>query len=192
MIVTEQTAAEEISAIAARVGRSVVAVRSAGGAGAGVTWDDEGLVVTAAHVVQQGPFTIEDADGFVYEAKLERSDETADLALLRVPANGRSPLEWAYDSPVRAGQLVLAVGNPWTIPGAVSIGVVVGTGEVTRENQTPLPDAIHADVRLSPGNSGGPLVDARGRVLGIASMIAGMMAVAIPAATVRRFVEASG
>lgn len=189
IMITGLPAVEELSVVAARVRRGVVAVRSADGSGAGVIWDGDGRVVTAAHVVRRGPLTVEDAEGRTYEATLERSDEGNDLALLRIPSSNLEPPAWAFDAPVRTGQLVLAVGNPWAIPGSVSFGIVFGTGEVTPDNRVSLPGAIYADLRLEPGNSGGPFVDARGRVLGIASMVSGGMAVAIPAATVRRFVE---
>lgn len=89
---------------------------------------------------------------------------------------------------VRPGQLAFAIGNPWGRRGVLTAGVVLGSGPAILESGLELEDAVRAEVRLGPGNSGGPLADAHGHVIGINSMIAGGMAIAVPARIVERFV----
>ncbi len=114
-------------------------------------------------------------------------DPERDLALLRAEPAALDAVTVGDSDAVRVGQLVLAVGNPWGQRGAVTAGIVFSVGGAAVEGQVPLPEAIRADVRLAPGNSGGPLADAEGRVIGINAMIAGGMAVAVPSNTASRF-----
>jgi serine protease Do len=118
-------------------------------------------------------------------------DAEKDLALLRVGA-ALEPAEAGDSSTLQPGHLVFAIGNPWGQRGTLTSGIVLSRGGATAENETPIRDVVRADLQLAPGNSGGPMVNARGQVVGINSMIVGGMAVAIPVNTVIAFVaEAS-
>lgn len=167
----------------------LVAVRTRGGGGSGTIWSDDGLVVTNSHVVPGDEAELALPDGRRLRARLTARDPELDLAALRVEATGLRAAKPADSDAVRVGQLAFAIGNPWGARGALTAGVITGKGAASPENGVPLEEAIRADVRLAPGNSGGPLADAEGRVIGINSMIAGGMAIAVPANTVERFLS---
>jgi serine protease Do len=116
-------------------------------------------------------------DGRVLEATVERRDPERDLAVLAVSAPGLEPAEIGEARALRPGQLVFALGTPLGVPRAVSAGIVHANGGRW----------VQADLRLAPGNSGGPLADASGRVVGINSMIVRGLALAIPSEAVERF-----
>jgi serine protease Do len=117
---------------------------------------------------------------------LEERDDQRDLARLKLRTSGlpaRSPREEA----AKPGELVIAVGNPLGFTGALSSGIVHATGPVSGLGRRPW---VQAAIRLAPGNSGGPLADSEGRLLGINTMIvAGGIALAIPAAVVEQFLR---
>ena len=164
---------------------STVAVHDAGdrGAGSGVVWDARGIVITNAHVVRGAYATVETAGGRRVRATLVGRDAERDLAALRIDARDAGVLVAAGRRDAATlvpGELVLAVGNPHGIPGAVSAGLV------HRCNAR----WVVADVRLAPGNSGGPLADANGQVVGINSMIVRGLAFAVPSGAVAAFLRA--
>jgi serine protease Do len=159
---------------------ATVRVHDAGGrgSGSGIVWDPQGLILTNAHVVRGGSATIEASDGTSLRARLVRRDRERDLAALRIEVPTGLPVPPRRDSQsVVPGELVVAVGNPLGFVGAVTAGLV------HRCNAR----WVIADVRLAPGNSGGPLADAQGRIVGINSMVAGGLALAIPTAAVEAF-----
>lgn len=178
----------ESGELAARLNRSLVTVRSRAGGGSGTVWTAGGLIVTNNHVVPGDHAEVVTSDDRVLDARLVARDSSVDLALLRVDAAGLEPVEAGDSAALRPGQFVYAIGNPWGQRGSVTAGIVLTTNASTVENGVPLEHVIRADLRLAPGNSGGPLVDAGGRVIGINAMIAGGMAVAIPSNTVVEFV----
>jgi serine protease Do len=167
--------------------RSVVEVRSGGtGRGSGVVWGGDGLVVTNAHCVPRGGALEVGADGRWHAARVIAYHPRHDLALLEAPSVRGPLLEAREASSLRAGELVFAHGHPLGVRDALAMGVVHAVTGDTRSNG---PRWIVADIRLAPGNSGGPLVDAEGRLVGINSMVANGLGVAVPAALVQRFVE---
>jgi serine protease Do len=170
--------------VARRLRQSVFAVRSAAGAGSATAWRADGLLATNNHVVPGDQAEVEAWDGSTYPARVVARDTTRDLALLTAQDALVMPVTVRDASTVRVGELVLAVGNPWGRKGEVTVGIVTSTGAPASGPRPPLREAIYADVRLAPGNSGGPLADAAGRVIGINSMIVGGMAVAVPSAAV--------
>ncbi len=178
---------EEAAALAAYLGRVLVTVRSDAGGGSGTSWSADGLIVTNHHVVLGDSATVVLHDGSEHRAEVEARDAEHDLALLRVPA-ALTPAVAGDSQAVRPGALVFAIGNPWGQRGTLTSGVVLARGPGNDENAVRLPDVIRADLRLAPGNSGGPMVNARGEVVGINAMIAGGVAVAIPSHTVSAFV----
>jgi serine protease Do len=182
---------EAMAMVADGLRRSVVRVRPRGrdGGGAGVIWRPDGLIVTNAHVVRGGNVDVELADGRVLAGTVADRDPARDLASVRVAAGDLPAADVAHAAGLRAGDLVIALGHPHGWVGALSVGVV---HSVERAGPNAAPHAVRAALRLAPGNSGGPLADARGRVVGINTMVARGLGVAIPTETVERFLGMGG
>jgi len=155
------------------------------GGGSGVVWRADGLIVTNAHVAHGKRMAVELADGTALRAELVARDEERDIAALRVNAAGLEAARIADSDEVRPGQLAFAVGNPLGLVGAVTSGIIHAAGSHSGHRAR----WIQADVRIAPGNSGGPLADARGHVIGVNSMIYGGLAVAVPSNAVERFLR---
>ena len=181
--------AERASAASAemirRTHESVVQVRAWGrGVGAGVIWDKEGLVLTNHHVVagrrRGAKAAVVLRDGREFGAEVVKRGRDLDLALLRVEDGpGDLPAVPVGDSDaLRVGQLVYAIGHPWGRLGAVTAGVVSGLGVAGGPRGRAR--YVQSDASLAPGNSGGPLLNARGEVVGINAMIFGRLAFSIP------------
>lgn len=199
--VTTPLLAGELTKIAEGVRRWVVEVRGhRSGGGSGVIWRADGLVVTNAHVVRARETEVTLADGRTFAAAVVKRDDARDLAALTLKGleeTGARDLPTATigDSDnLRVGEVVLAIGNPFGISGAVAAGIVHTTGQISKAQRGGArlyyPRSwIEADVRLAPGNSGGPLVDAQGNVVGINTMIARGLALAVPSNVVRRFLR---
>jgi serine protease Do len=174
----------EIVRLVDRVKPSIVQVVGAGrGGGAGVIWRTDGAVLTNYHVVAgvPGAIQVHFPDGRKRDARLVNVNSTLDLALLDVAA-AELPAALVDDSSaLRIGELVLAVGHPWGQRNVVTMGIVSGLGEVPIPGGDRTARYIRSDVRVAPGNSGGPLLNARGAVVGITAMIfGGDLTVAIP------------
>jgi len=151
------------------------------GSGSGIVWTSDGTIVTNAHVVRGESAQIEWQDGRRLRAELVRRDDERDLAALRIESTAALVAASVRSSATLApGELVVAVGNPLGLTGALT------TGLVQRSNAR----WVVADVRLAPGNSGGPLADTAGRVVGVNSMVAGSLALAVPSDAVTDFLEA--
>jgi len=167
--------------------RQVTVQVHAGGrsAGAGVVWLRSGLVVTNAHVAAGPRAEVVLPDGRALGARLVARDPRRDLAALAVDA-GPLPTALRADARgLRAGELVVALGHPLGVAYAAALGVVHRTPSGARG-----PGGwLHADIRLAPGNSGGPLADTAGRVVGINAMIVGGLGIAVPTHLVERFVH---
>lgn len=169
------------------VQRSVVQVRSSGrGIGAGVIWPGDSLVLTNHHVIsgrrRRGNIRVALHDGRTFDADVVKSGRNLDLALLRLEGDyGDLPAVPVGDSDaLRVGELVYAIGHPWGSVGAVSAGIVGGVGELRGPGRGSSTRYVRSDVALAPGNSGGPLLNARGEVVAINAMIFGSMALSIP------------
>jgi serine protease Do len=171
----------DFGTVAENLRRSTVRVD---GSGSGVIWKP-GVVITNAHVARRDRVKVEAWDGRTVEALVEKRDARRDLAMLRAPADA-PPAEPGDSNALRAGQIVLAVGNPLGFVGALSTGIIHGRGPVRGLGRQTW---VQADVRLAPGNSGGPLADAAGRVIGINTMIAGRLALAVPSNHVAQFLN---
>jgi serine protease Do len=169
------------------VQRTVVQVRSSGqGIGAGVIWPGDGLVLTNHHVIsgrrRRVNIKVDLHDGRTFDADIVKSDRSPDLALLRLEGDyGDLPAAPVGDSDtLRVGELVYAIGHPWGSVGAVSAGIVGGMGELRGPDRGSPARYVRSDVALAPGNSGGPLLNARGEVVAINAMMFGLMALSIP------------
>ena len=177
--------AADTAALADRLRASTVEVSTRGrGNGSGVIWRD-GLIITNHHVAQTDAPEVVLADGRSFPATVTARDPERDLAALKVSAIGLPVAEIGDSSELRAGHLVLAMGHPLGVKNALTLGILHavagGPGGSSRW--------IRADLTLAPGNSGGPMVNAQGQVIGINSMIAGGLALAVPSNTVERFLN---
>ena len=149
------------------------------------SWHADGLVVTNAHVVQRGPLQVVLADGRRLPARLIAQDERLDVAALSIDASGLPTIPLGESTALRPGQLVMAAGHPWGVEGAVATGVVIGTGDEPDRREL-----VAVSLSLRPGNSGGPLTDARGRLVGINAMVTGPeVGLAVPVHVVKRFLK---
>ncbi|HEY6389879.1 MAG TPA: trypsin-like peptidase domain-containing protein [Bryobacteraceae bacterium] len=166
--------------VAERLRRSTVKVHAGqAGSGSGVIWNADGQVVTNAHVLREGRAQVELWNGRQAAAHVLRRDRRRDIALLQVQAEDLLAAAHGDSDILRTGELVIAVGNPFGFTGAVSTGIVHSVTQPW----------IVSDVRLAPGNSGGPLANARGEVVGINTMIAGGLACAIASNCVVQFLS---
>lgn len=180
----------ELAAVVDLTRRSLVKVNNGRrGAGAGVVWQSDGLILTNAHVVRQGSVSVTLFDGLKYPAKVVAYDEDRDLAALSIEAQDLSPLQLGASQELQPGQLVLALGHPWGVAGAVSAGPVINIGpapEMSRQDRT----FIQAGLQLRPGHSGGPMVDVQGRLVGINTMITGPeVGLAVPTHVIQEFLK---
>jgi serine protease Do len=156
------------------------------GRGGGVLWHPDGLVVTNAHVVGDARRArVRLGDGVETAARVLVRDARRDVALLAAEPTTLPPMPLGNPAALRPGSIVLALGHPWGVAHALSLGVV----HAVARDRRGAPRHIAADVRLAPGNSGGPLVDATGRVVGINAMIVGGLGVAIPVNVVGRVIR---
>ncbi|HKT61030.1 MAG TPA: trypsin-like peptidase domain-containing protein [Gemmatimonadales bacterium] len=172
--------------LADRLRRVTVQVRTgARSAGAGVMWLRHGLVVTNAHVATGPGAEVVLPDGRVARGRLVARDPERDLAALALPPGDHEPAVRADARGLRPGELVVAVGHPLGVAYAAALGLVhrAPTG-----GRGPT-GWLQADIRLAPGNSGGPLADVTGRVVGINAMIVGGLGFAVPTHVVERFVH---
>ncbi|HEV3359416.1 MAG TPA: trypsin-like peptidase domain-containing protein [Pseudonocardiaceae bacterium] len=175
-----------VVAVARSVTPHVASVRMRRGAGSAVVFTDDGFLLTNAHVVgSAGEGTAVFADGTESMFDVVGADTLSDLAVLRVRSGAPGAAVLGNADQLVVGQLVVAVGNPLGLAGSVTAGVVsalgravpVESGRVSRV----IEDVIQTDAALNPGNSGGALADAHGRVVGINTALAGIgLGLAIP------------
>ncbi|MDP9380382.1 MAG: trypsin-like peptidase domain-containing protein [Chloroflexota bacterium] len=187
------TLSTEAADVADRLLEGVVLVNSRQGSGSGTIWQPDGLIITNNHVVRGDEASVSLRSGERLDARVVDRDPDHDLASLRVSATDLPALQPGDSRRTHVGQWVLAAGNPMGMRGVVTAGIITGVGQVAGPDRTWLDDMIQADVMLAPGNSGGPLTDAMGQVLGINSMVASSgLALAIPAHVVERFLAPGG
>lgn len=154
-----------------RLSPSVVTIFTGQGLGSGVVYRGDGLLVTNEHVVRgASQVEVAFADGSRAPGTVRATDRVSDLAVVQVARNGLPVPRYAAEPP-RPGELAIAIGSPLGLENTVSAGIVSGTGRevpgaATRGAQS-LVDLIQTDTAISPGNSGGALLDGEGTVIGI-------------------------
>jgi len=165
-----------------------------GGVGAAIAWSDGGLFVTSAHVIRSPRMTVVTPDGRRVPGELVWQERRRDVALVSAPGAAMPLVRTADPSAMRPGSLVVAIGHPFGLVDAVSTGVLQSVGELPLEFDFAGRTLrwVQADLRLGPGNSGGPLADVDGRVIGVTAMIVAGMALAVPTPEVEALLASSG
>jgi serine protease Do len=180
----------ELEMIAERLRESTVQVhgRQSGG-GSGVIWRSAGLIVTNAHVARGPSATVKLSDGRRFEALVTARDARRDLAVLTVEAGDLPCAPIRASGALRVGELVVAVGHPLGVVGALTVGIIHAFGPADGAYGR---GWVQADISVARGNSGGPLADAQGRVIGINSMVVGGLTLAVPSDAVEHFLGEGG
>ena len=171
------------TSLSAHLANSVVEIRTQRGNGTGIIWGG-GLIVTNAHCVPGGDVKVA-FGGTSFNGELLAHARDHDLALVRIDSMRGTPLELRSVGTARVGELVFAHGHPLGIRDSLAMGVIHAVARHPRSRE---PKFLVADVRLAPGNSGGPLVDAEGRLLGVNSRVVTGRGVAIPTDAVGHFI----
>jgi S1-C subfamily serine protease len=177
--------------LADKVGSSVVRVRSRRGFGSGVIWSEDGYILTCSHVVGRASIVeVGFREGPRVEAKVIGHDPHADMALLKVERTGLKPIEVGDSEATEVGQLVFALANPLGGTPSTTTGIVttakasLGWGPGFGE------EVMVTDAPLNPGYSGGPLVDAAGKMIGLNVAYANSRGISIPIASVKGTINA--
>ena len=174
---------QSLIALYQRANQSTVAIRvldkdtQQAALGSGFVFDNQGHIVTNQHVIDNaGNIEVDFASGFKAHGTVLGSDSAADLAVLEVqaPADQLVPLPLGDSDQVQVGQRVIAIGNPFGLAGTMTLGIVSGLGRSLTSNATApgggtfsAPDIIQTDAAVNPGNSGGPLLNDAGQVIGV-------------------------
>jgi len=178
----------DLCRLAQELGRVTVEVREGDAViGSGVLWP-AGYVLTNAHVARHARTALGFVDGRQLEGRLVARDEAADLALLGIDTGGVRPATPADASAIRVGALVGAMGYPRGAHAALTVGIIHAVGPIVAGGRR----WVQADLHVAPGNSGGPIANAAGHLVGVNTMIAGTLALAVPMPEVERFVRSTG
>ncbi|HEX7493661.1 MAG TPA: trypsin-like peptidase domain-containing protein [Bacteroidales bacterium] len=143
------------------------------GSGSGFVFSSDGLILTNAHVLENADrLNVSLLDGNEFSGELVGTDKDTDVAIIKVFGTGYTPVKLGNSGELKIGQLVIAIGNPLGYQHSVSVGVLSGVGRTMR---TPggqmIDDILQSDAAMNPGNSGGPMIDTNGEVIGINTAI---------------------
>jgi putative serine protease PepD len=192
------TVADLVAAVTPSVVTIATSVRGGTAEGSGVVVRADGLVVTNNHVIAEstGPIRVTFSDGRVAQASVTSTDDTHDLALLKVSVGGLTPLTLGDSGALQVGDEVFALGNPLGLGISVSEGIVSALDR-SLSNESGQGGLIQTDAAVNEGNSGGALIDDAGQLIGITNAIATSgtstgnlgVAFAIPSAQIRSFLD---
>jgi len=143
------------------------------GTGSGFVFSSDGLILTNAHVIEKaGRLNVSLLDGNEFSGELVGTDKDTDIAIIKIFGTGYTPVKLGNSGDLKIGQLVIAIGNPLGFQHSVSVGVLSGVG---RTMSTPggqlIDDILQSDAAMNPGNSGGPMINTDGEVIGINTAI---------------------
>ena len=143
------------------------------GSGSGFVFSSDGLILTNAHVIENsGRLNVTLLDGNEFAGEVTGVDKDTDIAIIKIFGNGYTPAKLGSSIDLKIGQLVIAIGNPLGYQHSVSVGVLSGVGRTMRTPDGHLIDNIlQSDAAMNPGNSGGPMIDTEGAVIGINTAI---------------------
>jgi S1-C subfamily serine protease len=162
---------EPVAAVADAVAPAVVQIETAAGLGSGVIYDPDGLILTAAHVVEgSSQVTVRLADGTALDGTVVGADTDSDVGVVSIEPTPDLPVAVLADSPPDVGDLAVAVGSPFALDQTVTSGVVSAVDRPAPAGG-PSVGTIQTDAPINPGNSGGPLANRAGEVIGINSFI---------------------
>jgi putative serine protease PepD len=172
---------------------------TASATGTGFVYDGDGHIVTNEHVIDgASSVSVKLSDGSTWKATVVGSDTSSDLAVLKIsaPAAKLTPLPLADSSAVQVGDGVVAIGNPFGLDGTVTSGIISAVDrEIAAPDETPIEGAIQTDAAINHGNSGGPLLNLQGKVIGVTAQIQSEsggndgVGFAIPSNTVRSIAD---
>ena len=180
----------EIALLVEKARQSLVEITNGHqGCASGIIWHGRGLILTNAHVVSHRQLKVILAGGRTLGARLLASDKDKDLAALVVTAEGLSAIDLGDSKALKPGQFVIALGHPWGVKGAATAGILIGNG--TAHLGIPnAQDFLAVNLALRPGNSGGPLIDTEGRLVGINTIMTGPdTGLAIPVNIAKEFLR---
>jgi S1-C subfamily serine protease len=196
-----QSWSDGLAEVSERALRSLVRIRNGRqGVGAGTIWHADGLILTNDHVIAGAPgrrvsggsLSVILPDGRELPATVLAREPRYDLAALRVQATGLPTVELGDSHQLRPGELVVALGFPWGVTGGATTGVVIGVGGALPELGGDGREWLAASLHLRPGHSGGPMLDAQGRLVGINTLMNGPeVGVAIPVHVAKSFLKAA-
>ena len=172
---TSSSSSLSVQSIYRLAGKGVVEITAGQGQGSGFVYDSNGHIVTNAHVVEgSSSVSIKFSNGKAYSARVVGTDASTDLAVLKVdaPASQLFPLTLGDSSSLVVGDQVVAIGSPFGLEGTVTSGIVSALHrEMTSPNNFAIDNSIQTDAAINHGNSGGPLLNAEGKVVGVTAQI---------------------
>lgn len=190
--------AGSVAAVAQSVGPAVISVRTNQGLGSGVVYDQSGLILTNAHVVEGAQsITIGMVDGRHFSGKVVGSDTGFDVAVIKIDGSNLPTAPLGNSSSLQVGQDVVAIGNPFGLDHTLTTGVISALNRPVSEGQGSYNQPmVQTDAAINPGNSGGPLLDLNGNVIGINTLVAAPrgfpaqgLGFAVPVDTARRIAD---
>ncbi len=160
---------EPVAAVADAVAPSVVQIETNAGLGSGIVYDDQGHILTAAHVLDGADqLRVRLADGTLVAAEIVGSNQATDVGVVKIDErDDLVPATLGVDAEVTVGQLAVAVGSPFGLEQTVTSGIVSAVDRPVETEGTSIVGMIQTDASINPGNSGGALADRKGRIIGI-------------------------
>jgi S1-C subfamily serine protease len=186
-----KTLSDATAELVEKTAPSIVTVNCGMARGSGIIWDSDGHIVTCNHVIcGHHKVRVGLEKGKVVDAEVIGLDPYSDVALLKIEGNGFKPLELGNSEDVSVGQFVIALANPYNRHPSATIGIVTSVGGSMRSwHGMTIEDVIATDARLNPGYSGGPLIDASGKMIGLSAAYVWSRGIALPVNNVRKIVD---